>query len=57
MVIPWLIANAHWIIPAAGWLSSELLPVFTKGQKVAVWQVILDFFKSLPDMIAEMIKK
>ena len=49
--IPWIIANAHWIIPACGWLTSEILGFTSGGKKASVSQVILEFIKEIFELM------
>jgi hypothetical protein len=45
VVIPWLIANSSWLVPAFGWLASEVLGWFSGGPKASISQIIFDFIK------------
>ena len=57
IAIPWIVDNSSWLIPAAGWLSSEILGVVSGGEKASVSQVIWSFIKAIPDLLKGMIKK
>lgn len=57
IAIPWLIDNSSWIVPAVGWISSEVLGILSGGKKASVLQVVMDFLKSLPDLIASTLRK
>jgi hypothetical protein len=47
ILIPWLIENSTWLVPAAGWLVSEIQGWRSGGKSASVSQVIIDFIKEV----------
>lgn len=45
ILIPWIIANCNWLIPATGWLVSEIQGWRSGGKSASVSQVVYDSFK------------
>lgn len=56
-IIPWLIENAHWLVPVAGWISSEILGITSGAEKASVWQVLKDFIMAIPGFIKGLVSK
>jgi len=53
ILVPWLLSNASWLIPACGWVYSEYLGWKSGGKKASVsqiiWAAIQEFFILLKD--------
>ena len=47
ILIPWLVGNSNWLVPALGWAYSEFLGWKSGGKSASVSQIILDFIKEV----------
>lgn len=45
MILAWLIANSHWLIPSLGWGYSEYRGWKSGGEKASVSQIVWDGVK------------
>jgi hypothetical protein len=47
ILIPWLVDNSSWLIPAAGWLVSEIQGWRSGSSSASVSQVVWDAIKEI----------